>query len=200
MQILLITFCILLSIWIILIILLLTGVVPQIHSLPKEKSYDLFEYEYDQLCRGIIPNLNCSKGHHMNGNYYSTLRWKTSPSDYVCTVYITSIYVNEMWTDNWWITVYDKTNKTTAGTLRWSSVYSQPFDSKDLLKTTVPFIRSFITAGSHLLQKYQNATCVVDYRNNTRKIHIFTQGVHPDLEQEMEISTPPSSSPNLQKD
>lgn len=180
MQILLVFISILLFILIINTILLLCGVGISTQVKTK-KSYDLFEYDYNKLCRGIIPNINCKNNHNTSGSYYGGIKWTTSPLPeiYMCTLYLQVTIIDGLWTDNWWISVYDKTTKTTAGTLRWSSMFLQPYNKNDVLKGKVPFVRCFISAGSNLFQQYQNATCIVDYRQDVRKIHIFTEGGCP---------------------
>jgi hypothetical protein len=159
--------------WIIFIIIVIYTIVISVYVFqPTKKQYQLFEYNYDDLCIGVIKD-NCPK--NANQDYYSLLSNKTLGENNIASIYIVETSINNYYTLNFWITILNKNTKVTEGTLRWSCLYFQnTINERDVFKTTVPFVSSYISAASGTMEKFINSKVIVDFRNNIRKIHIFS--------------------------
>lgn len=150
--------------------------------------FETFEFDFDTMCMTHFYTGNnitdydktCLKN-NFYGNQVALLNWTSSKDkdNYICFYYVLqaslksndgNIYTN----NNFWITIYDKKEKNTAGTARWSNTYQSHNSTKG--KASVPFGKSIITATSGNLSHLQNAEIITDYRNNTRKLYIFTKG------------------------
>jgi len=161
--------------WIIFIIIVIYTIVISVFLFrPTEKQYQLYEYNYNDLCIGIIKD-NCPK--NANQDYYCLLLSnKSLGENHIASVYITKTSINNYYTLNFWITILNKKTKVTVGTLRWSCLYFQnTINERDVFKTTVPFVSSYISAASGTLEKFINCKVIIDFRNNIRKIHIFSK-------------------------
>lgn len=159
--------------WILFIIIIVYIIVITVYVFPTtKKQYQLFEYNYDDLCIGIIKD-NCPK--NANQDYYGLLSNKKLGENQLASIFITKTSIKDYYTLNFWITILNKKTKVTVGTLRWSCLYFQnTIDEQHVYKTTVPFVVSYISAASGTLEQFINCKVVVDFRNNIRKIHIFS--------------------------
>jgi hypothetical protein len=160
--------------WILFIFITIYTVVISVYYFhPTKKHYQRFEYKYDDLCIGIIKD-NCPS--NANQNYYNLISCKTMNSNNLGSVYISKTSTDNYYTLNFWITILDQKTKVTIGTLRWSNLYFQNTrDEKDVFKTTVPFVTSYISAASGILENLINCKVITDFRSNIRKIHIFSK-------------------------
>jgi hypothetical protein len=160
--------------WILFILITIYTIVISVYFFrPQKKQYQLFEYNYDDLCIGIIKD-NCPN--NANQNYYSLIACKTMSSNNLGSVYISKTSKDNYYTLNFWITILDKKTKVTIGTLRWSNLYFQnTINEKDVFKTTVPFVTSYISAASGILKNLIDCKVITDFRKHIRKIHIFSR-------------------------
>lgn len=152
----------------------------------KPKIYELFEYNFYSACQcpfkyDKTPYKKCSKD-VFNGFRTTQLNWKSNPKgkNLICFYFwLSSNYENlndELYYgNNYWLTIYDKKLKSTVGTARWSNCYK---NNKSAVagKANVPFSKSVITATSGILKNLQGANILTDFRNDVRKIHIYTKG------------------------
>jgi len=166
---------------------------------PKEKLYELFTYDYDQLCQAPFEYNNqsyktCTKN-VFNGFQTIILDWPNNKkkNNYICYYfYLATNYLtddeNLYYNTNYWLTIYDKNIKETVGTARWSNCYKNKsrkvFNKFKTGKANVPFVKSYITATSGILEKFQNANIIVDFTEDVRKIHIYTDGSYTDKKYE----------------
>jgi hypothetical protein len=134
-------------------------------------AYEIFTFNYDELCIGEIKNTNCAS---TNADFYGIVDWKRAPPHTLCTVYITSNSLKKYKTSNYWITAADSSTFKTIGTLRWSLLYYDTHSGEDDLKTTLPNVRSFVSAASGVFQNLSNAHLLMDFSSSIRKIHVFT--------------------------
>jgi len=160
--------------WILFIIIAIYTIAISVYFFYQtKKQYQLFEYKYDDLCIGIIKD-NCPN--NANQNYYNLISCKTMSNNNLGSVYISKTSTDNYYTLNFWITILDKKTKVTIGTLRWSNLYFQNTrDEKDVFKTTVPFVTSYISAASGILKNLINCKVIIDFRKNARQIHIFSK-------------------------
>jgi hypothetical protein len=63
--------------------------------------------------------------------------------------------------------------------------------SENNFKTTVPDVRSFVSAASGVFQKLSNAHLLINFSSNIRKIHIFTNEKHFLASQDLKSSRNP---------
>jgi len=147
-------------------------------------AYEMFTYKYDDLCIGEIKNKNCNT---TNADFYGIVNWSGAPPHTLCTIYITSNSLKRYKTSNYWITAADSRTFQTIGTLRWSLLYYDTHSGQSNFKTTIPNVRSFVSAASGVFQKLSNANLYMDFSKTVRKIHVFTNEkqlskvVHGDL-------------------
>jgi hypothetical protein len=139
------------------------------------KQYEVFEYDYNKLCRGHIED-NCPN--NANGNFYALLKWIGADSEqYLGTISINETSVDGYYTENYWVTIVDLQTQITVGTMRWSNLYFQKLtpkeNVKDVIKTKIPFLRTYVTAASGILNKLQNSNIVTDYRKDIRRIYVY---------------------------
>jgi hypothetical protein len=137
----------------------------------KGKQYELFEYNYNDLCLGNISD-NCPN--NANGNFYCLIKWKTMKDHYLSSISINEISKDNYYTENYWITILDQKTNTTVGSVRWSYLYYQESATPDKIKTTVPYLKSYVTAASGLLNNLQNCKIITDFRKDVRKVHFFS--------------------------
>ena len=134
-------------------------------------AYEIFTFNYDDLCIGEIKNTNCAS---TNADFYGIVDWKGAPAHTLCTVYITSNSLKKYKTSNYWITAGDSRTFQTTGTLRWSLLYYDTHSGQDNFKTTIPNVRSFVSAASGVFKNLSNAYLLMDFSSSIRKIHVFT--------------------------
>lgn len=137
----------------------------------KQAGYEVFTFDYNELCIGTIKNVNCA---FTNADFYGIVDWKNAPPNILCTVYITSNSFKNHKTSNYWITAADSKPFKTIGTLRWSILYYDTHSGQNNYKTTIPSAHSFISAASGVFENLANAEILMDFSTNRRKIHVFT--------------------------
>ena len=169
--------------WIFMIIIIIYLVIISFFIFQvKGKKYELFEYNYKDFCFGNIPD-NCPN--NANGNFYCLLKWKTKNSQYLGSLSVNEVSTDNYYTESYWITILDKKKNITVGSVRWSFLYYQKNANPDKIKTTVPFIKSYVSAASGLLNNLQNCKILTDFRKDLRKIYIFSD--HPQNKSLMQI-------------
>jgi hypothetical protein len=169
--------------WIFLIIIIIYLIILSFFIFEIQgKQYELFEYNYNDLCLGNIKD-NCPN--NANGNFYSMIQWKTMNNHYLSSISISEASKNNYYTENYWITILDQKTNITVGTVRWSYLYYQDSKTPDKIKTNVPYLKSYVSAASGLLNKLQNCKIITDFENDVRKIHIFSD--HPQNKSLMQI-------------
>jgi hypothetical protein len=146
----------------------------------NKKNYLLFTYIYGNSCTAKFNNVTkyCTN-ENFNGVFYIILDWVNGPKQMVATYYVTSSTLHNIRTQNYWLTVFDKKKKFTVGAIRWSNILIID-KNKDSIKTSTEFEKSQISAASGSLQSFQNQYVLVDYRNNLRKLHIYSKGSFDD--------------------
>lgn len=180
--------------WLLLILLFIGIIIVScylgitVHKNMPLKVHEMFEYNFNELCIGDFYsgndihsfNKHCLKD-SFYGNQVCILDWVSNKNkdDYVCLYYLLQTSLkhsdNKVYTNtNYWITIYSKKNKDTAGSARWSNLYLDVNNGQR--RSTVPFSHSIMTATSGILSNLQGAEIIIDYRQDVRKIHIFSKG------------------------
>lgn len=167
-----------------------------VKSIPTQKKvFEIFEYDYNKLCKGnfYAGDINahdptCIKN-SFYGNQVCLLDWVSNKNkqDFVCFYYLlqTSLKGNDglIYTNNnFWITVYSKKNKDTAGSARWSNTYLSRGNTSG--KADVPFAHSIMTATSGNLNHIQGAEILSDYRKDIRRIYMYSAGSYQNKDYE----------------
>lgn len=155
----------------VLVILLYVYLGIQHSKIKKPAAYEMFTFDYNDLCIGTIKNVNCAS---TNADFYGIVDWKGAPPHTLCTVYITSNSFKKYKTSNYWITAADSKSFKTIGTLRWSLLYYDTHSGQNNFKTTMPDVHSFVSAASGVFQNLSTAELFMDFTTNMRKIHVFT--------------------------
>jgi hypothetical protein len=176
------------------LILMLRNSKLKIKNIKPIKSYDLFKYEYFGLCQGPVQfdthSYKTCTPQVFNGFQTVILDWASNKdkNNFICYYfYLGSNYLNDKdelyYSNNFWLTIFDKKLKETVGTARWSNCYKNNKRKLNKLnpaltaaKTNVPFIKTYITATSGVLEKYQNSNLLWEQVGNQRFIHIYTDG------------------------
>jgi hypothetical protein len=154
------------------------------------KSYDLFTYNFAGLCQAPFEydknSYKTCTSKVFNGFQIVLLEWVNNPDKNNLICYYTMLASNYLnaegklyYSNNYWLTVYDKKKKETIGTARWSNCYKNNLRKKItntlvVAKANVPFSKSVITATSGILEKYQNANILTEFVGDDRFLHIYT--------------------------
>uniref|UniRef100_A0A6C0K5W4 Uncharacterized protein n=1 Tax=viral metagenome TaxID=1070528 RepID=A0A6C0K5W4_9ZZZZ len=186
-----ISFCIVFSVLIILLIIIVIHLLknPNQDLSSKEdlNGSEIFEYHVNEICPAVLVpayknRASCSPK-IFNGVEFCRLNWKNMPDKYFSFYYILgndyldgSEYIYSF--KNMWITIFDQEIQQVVGTLRYSIAYRDFSKDKNVQSNpglNVKFAKSKISAASGILNKYQNANIIIDYRGEIRKIYIYTQ-------------------------
>jgi hypothetical protein len=152
-----------------------------------KKVYELFEFNFNEMCLSDFYKGNIHEkakvclDNTFYGNQVCLLNWVSNKNknDFTCFYYVLQtslkgkdghVYTN----NNFWITIYSKKYKETVGSARWSNTYMSRGSNKG--KADIPFSHSIMTATSGNLIHLQGAEIITDYRNDVRKIHVFSKG------------------------
>lgn len=152
--------------------------------LPTKSGCEIFEYPFSTLCT-MVPKSDPRKSQHCdpdtwNGVQFTRLEWVSNPQrdQYFSHYYIQqSTYVYDAIAyeiQNYWITIFDKTKNTTAGSARFSTSRQEKV-MMNYSRAKVPFTTTRVSAASGLLSMYDNANVLIDYRKEMRRVYIYTE-------------------------
>jgi len=143
----------------------------------KNYGFDVFEYDFKKLCVSQfnkIVNKVCPKTSY-HGNFHILLKWDKLLPNQFATLYQLSSTQFRLTTENFWLSVYDASKNETIGAVRWTLVQVTS-KQKIVGKTTAPFKKGNISAASGILSHWQNQNIIIDYRDNMRKIYLYSPG------------------------
>ena len=141
----------------------------------NNNKYELFTYDFKDLCISQfekITDKECPASLY-HGNFHMLIDWDKLNSHQFATLYQLSSTQNSLTTENFWLSIFDSKIKLTIGGCRWTMMYIEA-SKKTIGKSTVSFKKARISSASGILNQYQNQLVLIDYRDQIRKIYLFT--------------------------